>query len=62
MTTTHHPFDGEKLAQATQQIPVSFAGWCLIVSLAVVSILTCTSLLIRHLYIAEAAYQFASRV
>ena len=58
----HPPFDGENLSRAKQRIPVSLAGWCLIASLAAVSILTCTSLLIRHLNTAETAWQIASRV
>jgi len=59
---THPPFDGENLTRANQKIPVSVAGWCLIASIAATSILTATSLLIRHLEKLETAYQLASRV
>jgi len=63
MTRIIHPtIDGENLTRARQQIPVSLAGWCLLASIAAVSILTCTSLLIRHLDKAETAYQLTSRV
>jgi len=61
-TIIHPPIDGENLTRATQQIPVSLAGWCLIASLAAVAICTSISLLIRHLDHAETAYQLASRV
>jgi hypothetical protein len=58
----HPPFDGENLTRARQTIPVSRAGWCLVAAIAATTILTCTSLLIRHLTLAETAWQMASGV
>ena len=58
----HPPFDGEALARAKTPPRVTLAGKILLTSLAIVALLTASSMLIRHLATAEAAYQLAARV
>lgn len=58
----HPPFDGERLARAKNPPRVPLAGKILLASLAIVAMCTVSSMIIRHLATAEAAYQIAARV
>jgi hypothetical protein len=58
----HPPFDCEKLSRAKNPPRVSLAGKILLGAIALTLALTVSSMLIRHLQAAEAAYQLAARV